>query len=134
MAGRKTRGNITLTYNSQNITSYATKTSLKAAADKLDATTLASTAKESVAADVDWSIAIELNWDAALDTILAPDIVTPGTKRTVALAIVGSSQTVTYTWTSNGEIGDYSVDSSVGELIKASATLTLSGAPTRSVA
>lgn len=134
MAGRKVRGNITLTYNSQNITSYATKTSLKAAADKLDATTLASTAKESVAADVDWSIAIELNWDAALDTILAPDIVTPGTKRTVALAIVGSSQTVTYTWTSNGEIGDYSVDSAVGELIKASATLTLSGAPTRSVA
>lgn len=134
MAGRKARGNITLTYNSQNITSYATKTSLKAAADKLDATTLASTAKESVAADMDWSIAIELNWDAALDTILAPDIVTPGTKRTVALAIVGSSQTVTYTWTSNGEIGDYSVDSSVGELIKASATLTLSGAPTRSVA
>ncbi len=134
MAGRKARGNITLTYNSQNITSYATKTGLKAAADKLDATTLASTAKESVAADVDWSVSIELNWDAALDTILAPDIITPGTKRTASLAIQGSSQTVTYTWTSNAEVSDYSVDSAVGELIKGSATLSMSGAPTRSVA
>jgi hypothetical protein len=134
MAGRKARGNITLTYNSQNITSYTTKTGLKAAADKLEATTLASTAKESIAADVDWSISIELNWDAALDTILAPDIITPGTKRTVVLAITGSTQTVTYTWTSNGEISDYAVDASVGNLITGSATLSLSGAPTRSVA
>lgn len=138
MAGRKARGNIVFTYNSSNITQYCMKTSLKAAADKLDATTLASTAKESVASDVDWSVAIDVNWDAALDTILAPDIITPGTKRTASLAITGSSQTVTYTWTaganSGAEVSDYNIDSATGDLIKGSATISMSGAPTRAVA
>lgn len=138
MAGRKARGNIVFTYNSVNLSSYCTKASLKAAADKLDATTLASTAKESIAADVDWSVAIDVNWDAAADTALAPDIITPGTKRTASLAITGSSQTVTYTWTAGAnagaEVSDYNIDSATGDLIKGSATISMSGAPTRSVA
>ena len=138
MAGRKARGNIVFTYNSVNLSSYCTKASLKAAADKLDATTLASTAKESITADVDWSVSIDVNWEAALDTALAPDIITPGTKRTAVLAIAGATQTVTYTWTAGtnagAEVSDYNVDSATGDLIKGSATISMSGAPTRTVA
>jgi len=65
---------------------------------------------------------------------LAPDAVTPGTKRTAVVTYSNGSSTVTYTWTSNAEVGNYQISAAPGGAITWTATLTLSGAPTRTVA
>jgi hypothetical protein len=134
MTARKARGNVTVTYNSNAITAYLDSADLEATIDQLETTNLASTAAESTAGDPSWSISVSGMWDNAIDAILAPDAVTPGTKRTAVMVLTGSSAAVTYTWTTNAEIGDYSVSSAVGDFIKFSATLTLSGAPVRTSA
>lgn len=134
MTARKARGNAVVSYNSNNITAYCDSAELSAAIEQLETTNLASSAAESTAGDPSWTISLSGMWDNALDAILGPDAVTPGTKRTASIALTGSSATVTYTWTNNAEIGDYTVTSAVGDFIKFSATLTLSGAPTRTSA
>lgn len=138
MAARKSRGNITFTLNSVNITQYCTSTSLKAAANKLEVTSLAATAKEFIADDTDWSVDVQANWDNALDNVLGPLIVTPGTKVPAVLAIAGSTATVTYTWAASGgngaEVTDYSVDAGAGEVLASAVTISMSGAPTRTTA
>lgn len=134
MTARKARGNIVLTYNSNNITQYCDSVDLEAAIDQLETTNLASSAAESTAGDPSWKIGLSGMWDNALDAIIGPDAVTPGTKRTASAAYTGSSATVTYTWTTNAEVGNYSIPAAVGDFIKFSAELTLSGAPTRTSA
>ncbi len=54
----KTNGNVVVTYNAVNITAYCDQTDLSAAVERLDTTNLASTAKESIAGDTGWTIAI----------------------------------------------------------------------------
>ena len=130
----KSLGNVVVNYNSVNITQYCSQADLKAAIERLDTTNLASTAKESIAGDAEWTISLSGQWATALDTALAPDAVTPGTARTASIAIDGGAQTVTYTWTSTAEISDYTVTSSTGAFIGWSGTLSLSGAPGRAVA
>ena len=130
----KSLGNVVVTYNAVHITQYCSQADLKAAIERLDTTNLASTAKESIAGDAEWTISLSGQWATALDTALAPDAVTPGTARTASIAIDGGAQTVTYTWTSTAEISDYTVTSSTGAFIGWSGTLSLSGAPGRAVA
>lgn len=133
MAAVKSEGNITLTYNSTDITQYCNSTELSAAADRLEVTDLASTGKEYLAGIAEWTISCGGYWDATFDAVIFPDIVTPGTKRTVALAVTDAADTtITYTWTSNGEVTDASISSNVGSAIEWSATLAMTGAPTRS--
>ena len=134
MAGRKARGNVVVYYNSQNITSYCDSSDLDDAIDQMETTNLASTGVETVAGDPKWTIKLSGMWDNAIDAILAPDAVTPGTKRTAVITYTNGTSTVSYTWTSNAEIGNYSVTAAPGGAITWSATLTLSGAPTRAVA
>ena len=130
----KSLGNVVVNYNSVNITQYCSQADLKAAIERLDTTNLASTAKESIAGDAEWTISLSGQWATALDTALAVDAVTPGTARTASIAIDGGAQTVTYTWTSTAEISDYTVTSATGAFIGWSGTLSLSGAPGRAVA
>lgn len=135
MAAVKARGNVTLTYNSNAITSYINQADLSGALDVLDATVLNSTGTVNIADTTTWEIACGGPWESALDTILAPDAIAPGTKRTVVVTYSsGSGQTVTYTWTSNGEISNYQITAKPGDLILWTATLSLSGAPGRGVA
>lgn len=131
MAARKSRGNTVVTYNSNNITAYCDSADLDTTIEKLETTNLASTGAESITGDAEWSIGLSGMWDNALDAILAPDAVTPGTKRTASIAYTGSSATVTYTWTSNAEIENFAINSAVGDFIKWTADLALSGAPGR---
>lgn len=130
----KSLGNVVVTYNSTNITAYCSQADLEATVERLDTTNLASTAKESIAGDAEWSIKLSGQWATALDTAIMPDIVTPGTARTASIAFDGGASTVTYTWTSKAELQDGSISSQTGNFIGWSATLALSGAPTRSVA
>ena len=128
----KSEGNAVVTYNSNNISAYCNQADVQATIDQLDSTNLASTAKESVTGFGEWSISIGGQWDSTIDGYLAPDAVTPGTKRTCSIAYTDSgSTTVTYTWTSNAEIQDYAISSATGALISWTATLMLSGAPSR---
>lgn len=132
MTARKSLGNTTVTYNSNNITAYCNQNDLESTIERLDTTDLADTAKTTIAGDAEWKISIGGMWDNALDTILAPDAVTPGTARTAVVTFVGSGATITYTWTSAAEIQDYKISAASGDFIKFSATLALSGAPVRS--
>ncbi len=132
MTARKSRGNVVVMYNSQNITAYCDSADLDAAIEKLETTNLASTGVETITGDAEWSIGLSGMWENALDAILGPDAVTPGTKRTASIAYTGSSATVTYTWTTNADIENYAIQSAVGDFIKWTADLALSGAPSRS--
>ena len=132
MTARKARGNTAVTFNDTAITNYCDSADLEAAIDQLETTHLGSTAAESTAGDPSWKISLGGMWDNALDAVLGPEAVTPGTKRTAIIAFTGSSATITYTWTSMAEIEGYTINSAGGDFIKFADTLALSGAPTRS--
>lgn len=134
MAARKGRGNTTVSFNSTALTNFCNSAELAMTVDRLESTHFGSTAAESIAGDSSYTISLEGDWDTALDTVLGPEAITTGTKRTAVIAFVGSTTTATYTWTSNAEIQDYTISSGVSDKITFSATLVLSGAPTRSVA
>lgn len=137
MAARKGRGNTAVTFNGNdgNLTDYCNSAELSATVDRLEATHFGSTAAETIAGDMTYSISIGGDWDAALDTILAPEVITNvGTERTAKIAFTGSSQTVTYTWTTNAEVQDYTITSGASDKITFSATLVLNGTPSRSAA
>lgn len=132
MAARKSLGNVTLTYNSVNITAYLKQTDIDMAVNRLETTNLASTGAESVADTTKYSIGFNGFWDKALDDVIAPDAITLGTARTAVVTVTGSSGTVTYTWTSKAEIESYKVSAAAGQFISADGSLALNGAPVRS--
>ena len=134
MAARKARGNTACSFNGTVITAYCDQADVDATIDQIETTNLASTGVESTAGDPKWSIKLGGFWDGAIDAVLGPEAVTPGTKRTAYIAYTGSSATVTYTWTTNAEIENYTITSAVGNMIKWSATLALSGDSTRASA
>jgi len=130
----KSLGNVVVTYGGTDFTQYCSQADLSAVIERLDVTNLASTAKESIAGDAEWTIAVSGSWATTLDTLLAVDAVTPGTARNATIAFDGGASTVTYTWTAKAEIQDYKVTSATGNFIQWSGTLSLSGAPSRNVA
>ena len=134
MTARKSRGNVACAYNANVITAYCDGVDLDDAIDQLETTNLASTGKETISGDPKFSIKLSGMWDNAIDAILAPDAVTPGTRRTAYVTFTGSSAAVTFTWTTNAEIENYTITSKTGAFITFSATLALSGAPTRTSA
>lgn len=134
MAGTKSQGNVTVSYNSVSIAAYCNKADLQGTLNQLDVTTLGDTGKVQISDVTEWKIALGGPWAPALDTAIAPDAVTPGTKRTAVIAFTNGASTVTYTWTSNAEVQDWQIQSSPDKAISWTATLVLSGAPTRTVA
>lgn len=131
MAARKSLGNITVTYNATNITAYLKQTDLEAVVNRLETTNLASSGVETIADTTKWSVGFNGFWDKALDDIIGPDVVTPGTPRACIVAVVGSTGTVTYTWTAKAEIENYKISSATGAFISHDTRLALSGAPVR---
>ncbi len=134
MTARKSRGNVVVSFNGTALTAYCDGADLDMAIDQLETTNLASTGAESTAGDTKYSIKLSGMWDNALDAVLGPEAVTPGTKRNASIALTGSSATVTYGWTANAEIENYTINSKTKAFITFSATLALSGAPTRTSA
>lgn len=125
--------NTTCTYNSNDLTSFCSQADLQATLDSIDVTNLASTGTETISPITTWTIPLQGFWDATVDGYLAPDAVTPGTKRTAVITFTdAASSTVTYTWTSNAEVGNYQISSQPKQAITFSAELRLSGAPVRS--
>ena len=101
---------------------------------QIDVTTLGDTGKVNIVDAAEWSINIGGPWHPTLDALLAVDVITPGTKRNAVVTYSNGTSTVTYTWTANAEVGSYSITPTAGGAITWSATLTLSGAPVRTVA
>jgi hypothetical protein len=130
----KTQGNITVTYNSNALQSYLNTQSIEAIVNEIDTTTLASTGMEKIPGPSGWTVNIGGFWAVALDNILGPDAVSPpSTLRTLAVVIGASGSTVTYTWTTNAFISNYSINASDPNGVWTwTATLAVSGVPTRS--
>jgi len=126
-------GNVTVTYNSNNITAYINEVELNATIDELEASNLASTVMQYTPSIANYTLSLSGDWSSALDAILGPDIVTPAL-RTVVITFTEGGSTVTYTWTSTGFLTGYSISASAADKITHSPSLRLSGPPTRTVA
>ena len=134
MAGYKAQGNSTCTYNSNALTNYINQADVASTLAQIDVTTLGDSGKVNIVDAAEWSINIGGPWHPTLDALLAVDVITPGTKRNAVVTYSNGTSTVTYTWTANAEVGNWNITSAPGGAITWSATLTLSGAPVRTVA
>ena len=139
MAAVKSQGNTTVTFNSNSLEEYLRDVTITANGNEIDITTLADTAAVGLTDNPTWEVSATLAfWDATIDGYLTPEIITPGTKRTLAVARDDGTSTVTMTWTASGnngaEIGNLTLPSAVGAAHGGSVTFKCSGAPTRAVA
>lgn len=126
-------GKSSLTYNSVNITQYVSQADLDAAINQIDVTNLASTGGESLPDLPEWRISAQGFWDATVDATLAPDVITPGTKRTAIMTFTdAAATTITYTWTTKATLGNFKWSSSPRAAKTFSCEIVLSGAPVRS--
>lgn len=129
----KSLGNIVVTYNSVNITSYLNTQSIQATVAAIETTNLASTGAEQIAGLVSWSIPVGGLWAKALHDALNPDCVSPpSTLRTLVITVGASGGQATYTWTNNSFISEYSFSVEPTGAITWSGTLSVSGQPTMS--
>lgn len=136
MAGVKGAGNFTFTYNTNDLTDYVEQFQLQQTVAELENTNMGSTAQSFVPGLASYQASLDLtNWDSTLDGYLAPDVITPGTKRTAVIEYTDADGgTVTYTWTNEAFLTNYSIQASPSDLIKApGASIRLNGAPNRSV-
>ena len=133
----KGAGNVTVTYNSNALTNYINTASISASIAELDTTDFGSTAMEYIPGLADWTCSVEVtNWDSTVDGYIMPDIVTPGTLRTLSVVFTdASSNTVTYTWTDNAFLtsGDIGGDATA-QIGISGITIRCLGAPVRTVA
>jgi hypothetical protein len=129
----KALGNITVTYDSLNITQYLNTQSLNAVIAQIDTTNLASSGDEKIAGSGAWEVAVGGMWAKALDDKLGADAVTPpSTLKTLVIVVGAAGSTVTYTWTTNAFVGGYTIDTTDPKgMIGWSGTLAVSGAPSR---
>ena len=130
----KSLGNVTVTYDSLNITAYLNTQSISAVIAQIDTTNLASTGDEKIAGSGAWQVDVGGMWAKALDDKLGVDAVTPPTTLKTLVVVIGAAgSTVTYTWTTNAFVGNYKIDTTDPKgMIAWSGTLAVSGAPVRS--
>jgi len=129
MAEKKVAGNVTVTYNANALTAYLNTASQNAVVNAITTTDFSDSAETNIAGLAAWSVNVGGHWDVTLDGYLGPDAVAPpATLRTLAVGI----DSITYTWTTNAFISDYTIDASAPqESITWSGVLTASGAPSR---
>lgn len=127
--------NITVTYNSFNLTPYCNGTDLAATVAEVDATNLASTVAESSPASTKWTIGLSGMLTKLQDDVLGKEVLTPSaTKRTVVITVGTSTDTMTFTWTGTADVGgfisNYTISPTAStELIPFTGDLGISGGP-----
>lgn len=127
----KTRGNVTVTYNSNALTNYLNTTSVEAIVNEIETTHFGSSGAEKIAGTGNWTVNVGGDWSSTLNGYLSPDAVSPpSTLRTLVVVIGASGAQATYTWTTNAFISNYTIsaDDPNGK-ITWSGTLAVSGAP-----
>ena len=119
-----------------NITSYLNEWELATTIGEIETTNLASTTQTYIPSMAEYSLSLSGDWLTAFDTIFGPDVVNPVMK-TVEISIVNpnlsTEDVVVYLWTTNAFITGYNISASSGDKVTHSATLRLSGPPTRTV-
>lgn len=121
-----------------NITQYLNEFELSNTVGEIESTNLTSTSQTYIPSMTEHSLSLSGDWLTGFDDIFGPDSVTP-VARTVKISFLNpnmgnvGNDVVTYTWT-NAFITGYNISASSGDKITHSATLRLSGPPTRSVA
>lgn len=134
MAATKGAGNVTVTWNSTNITAYCDTAGFTATFAELDTTNLASTGMAFIPGLGDFTIEINPKlWDATIDGILMADMLS-GTARAVSLNFDDGTNDVTYAWASAYVMGG-GVSSNATEMIGITGlSIRCNGAPTRTPA
>lgn len=130
--------NVTVSYNSVNLTPYLNQASLENTVEAIDTTTFDSDGKENAPGTPGFSISVGGPWTKALDDALGPDAISPpeATLRTLVHTVGPTGAKVIRTWTGSATVGafisNYTVDASdpMG-MITWSGTLSVSGAPVR---
>lgn len=123
-------GNITVTYNSVNITPYINTVELTAAVDELEATDLASTVAEYSPSLANYSLSLGGDWVQALDNVLGIDALTPIVRPCIVKITDENGAWAQYSWTT-AFITGFSISASATGKIEHSPSLRLSGTPTR---
>lgn len=129
----KGAGGATCTYNSNALTAHMNQSDLQNTVQELEATDLASTAQETDGGLAKWTYNMGGDWNSTIDGYLAPDSLT-GTKRTAAIVFDDGSTAVTFTWTSQAWISNYQIQAPANGKMTWTATLNLSGNPSRTTA
>jgi hypothetical protein len=134
----KAAGNVSVTYDSVDITQYVNTASIAASIAELDTTDLASTAMSYIPGLADWTCALEINnYVAAADTAIMEDLETPPTTlKTLEVEFTDAADaTVTYTWTTSCFPTGGTVGGDASGLITISGVvIRCNGAPSRAVA
>ena len=120
-----------------DITSYLNEFELATTISEIETTNRASTTQTYIPSMAEYSLSLSGDWQTAFDIVFGPDVVNPVMK-TVEIAIVNpnigpTADVVVYLWTSNAFITGYNISASSGDKVTHSATLRLSGPPTRTV-
>lgn len=130
----KANNNVRVKYGGTVITEYLNEFELATTIAEIETTHLASTTQTYIPSMTEYSLSLSGDWRSAFDTIFGPDAITP-TLRTVVISFSdgsGSAGSVAiYTWTTNAFITGYNISASSGDKITHSATLRLSGPPSR---
>lgn len=132
MAAAKSAGNVTVTFNGNDISAYLNDAQVQMVWDELETTNLASTGKEFQPGLADFTASLPFAYlDATLDGYI---YAAWGTLVTTALARNDGGTTVTYTWTSNSFITGYNFGSPASAIQAGDVSLRLNGAPGRATA
>lgn len=135
---KRSLGNVSVTYNGTVLNAYLNKASKKAVVEAIDTTNFASTGVENTAGVPGWTLEVGGMWDLALDTVLGVDAITPPstTLRTLVISYGPTGGKAIYTWTGSATVGAFASNYEINGnnptgMIEWSATITISGAPTR---
>lgn len=137
----KANGNVRVRYwvtsSFTDITSYLNEWEIATTIGEIETTNLASTTQTYIPSMAEYTLSLSGDWQTAFDTIFGPDVVNPVMK-SVEICIVNpnigpSGDVAVYLWTNNAFITGYNISASSGDKITHSATLRLSGPPTRTV-
>lgn len=124
---------ITITYDGDSLEEHLNAASLQATINAIDTTVLSSSAAEKIPGLGDWTINIGGPWSSTLHGYLNPDVVAPpSTLKTLVVVVGQSGSQVTYTWTTNSFISDYSFSLEPTGMITWTGVLSVSGVPTMS--
>ena len=123
-------GNVTITYNSVDITPYINQAELSATIDELEATDLASTVAEYSPSLAQYNLSLGGDWIQALDNVLGVDALAPTVRTCVAKFKDENGAWAQYSW-SSAFISGYSISASATGKIEHSPEIRLSGTPTR---
>lgn len=132
--GVKGPKNITITFNSVNLTPYADEQDLQFAVAELEETNLDSSAQEFIPGLANYQADVKITkWDLVVDNVFGPLMLNPAMVTAVITAKDASGDTVTYTWTNNAFVTGYNIAGAAGGKVTSAPKIRLSGNPVRAV-